>query len=145
MCSVYLWCPWICRPDVTFQHSLDVELSVSASDGGSCRTSRPWWILKFLPQWSRSDVARQSRQSQLEVLSWPRPSSSEEHLPYPWRGSHPPTLSLNTPKLAMWGTCWPLQPCLPVPQQLNIQICTSHLPSPLQYLLWGCMPLCMGG
>lgn len=79
----------LCWPDVTFRHSLDVRLSVSASDGGSCRTSRPWWILKFFPEWSRSDVARRS---QLDVLSWPRPSSSEERSPwYPWRGSPPPT------------------------------------------------------
>lgn len=36
-------------------------------------------------------VTLPDRADSLDVLSWPRPSSSEEHLPYPWQGSHPPT------------------------------------------------------
>lgn len=55
---------------------------------------------------------------------------SREHLLNPWLWSHTPTPSLNTPKLAMWGTCsrpclflssWELKPALLSPPVLFVQ------------------------
>lgn len=63
---------------------------------------------------------------------------------HPHPHPHSPTLSLNTPKLAMWGTCRPfaaLPACSSAAEHSNLHNSTPLL----QYLLWGCMLLCMGG
>lgn len=101
---------------LTFQHSLDVELSVSAAAAEQADLGES---SKFLPQWSCNDVAVSSWCSQLAPAI-----KFGGALAVSLVGLTPTRPFIKHTQMSYVGKA-------PVPQQLSIQICTSPHPHTL--------------